>query len=183
MSENINLITIEQVKENPELMIVEKYLPFAFKKKMIEDIIETCTSIDENNVIHVDSALKQMGYEFVVSTQYSNLDLSSENIIETYDLIKENGIVNDIFNRVDDNELSFIKKCLDEQINYILTINNSIENLVAKGIAKISNSFPDKNGWLKLIKEIPKQINKINPDKLKFVKDAIDWNNGSKKGK
>jgi len=178
-----NLVTIEQVRENPELIIIEKYLPFAFKKKMIEDIIETCTSVDENGVIHVDSALKQMGYEFVISTQYSNLDLSSDNIIETYDLIKESGIVDSIFNRVNDNELSFIKKCLDEQINYILTINNSIENLVAKGITKIANSFPDKNGWSKIIKEIPKQINKIDQNKLKFVSDAIGWNNGLKKEK
>jgi hypothetical protein len=182
MSENMNLVTIEQVKDNLELINIKQYIPFAFKKKMVEEIIGVCTSVDENGVIHVDSALKQMAFEFSVVNQYTNLDLPDDNI-EAYDLIKEYGIADYVFNKIDSNELSFIKNCLNEQINYILTINNSMENLVAKGIAKVANSFPDKKGWSKLIKEIFKGVNNINPDKLGFIKEAINWNNGVDKGK
>jgi hypothetical protein len=183
MSENTNLVTIEQVKENLSLIIIKEYIPFAFKKKIVEDIIEHCTSVDENEVTHIDSTLKQMAFEFSIVNQYSNLNIPEGNIIDTYDILKENGIVKHILNKVDSDELQFIKESLNEQINYIITIDNSIENLVAKGIATISNKFPDEKSLLKLAKELVKQINKIDPNKIKYVTEAIGWNNGTNKTK
>lgn len=179
----INLVTIEQVKENPELIIIEKYLPFAFKKKMIEEILDTCLSIDENGLLHIDSLLKTMAFEYSIVTQYTNINLSEANTIETYDILKENGIIDKVIKEIGNDELRYIEMNLNEQIDYLLKINNSVENLVAKGITKVANSLPDKKGWSKLIKEIFKGINNINPDKLKFIKQAIDWNNGIDKGK
>jgi hypothetical protein len=183
MSENTNLVTVEQVKEDLSLIIIKEYIPFAFKKKMVEDIIEHCASVDENGVTHIDSALKQMAFEFSILNQYTNLDLPEGNIIDTYDILKENGIVKHILNKINNNELQFIRECINEQINYIITIDNSIENLVAKGITTISNKFPDEKSLVKLTKEVVKQINKIDQNKLKYITEAIGWNNGINKTK
>lgn len=177
----VNLITIEQVKENIELLTVKQYLPFAFKKKMIEDIIETCKSEDENGILHIDSIFKQMAFEYSVINQYTNIELSNNDIIETYDLLKESGLVKDVLNIINIDEIQFIEKCLNEQIDYLLKTNNSIEVFVAKSINKIIEKIPSSKEISKMIPKLSKELNKIDPEKMKYVSEVIGWNNGVNK--
>ena len=165
----VNLVTIEQVKENIELLIVKQYIPFAFKKKMVEDIIETCTSTNESG-FYIDSLFKQMAFEYSIVNQYSNIELSDNNIIETYDTIKEFGIVNHVFKSVEIEEIKFIEKCLNEQLEYLLKINNSIESVIAKGISKIVEKIPNSKEINKMIPKLTKELSKISPETMEIIK-------------
>ena len=57
-------------------------------------------------------------------------------------------------------------------------LDNSIEGIISKGLDKLLAKMPDNKGMAKFIKDITKQFDKINPEKLKFVKDAISWDKG-----
>jgi len=74
-------------------------------------------------------------------------------------------------------EKEFIDYVLRKEIEQIQLVDNSLASVVNKQLNKLIAILPDQKGLAKLIKELPKQINKIDQSKLKFITDAIGWKN------
>lgn len=174
----------EQIKNgsfNCESIYVRNYIPFLEKKVMVEKIIAGCI-YEENGYLQVDLFDKQLFTDLKFLSAYFDIedDVQFEELIEIYDLLIEHNYLNPMKDYIGEDWILFIDY-LDKTLNEKIKYNNSLEGIVAKGINRLIDKLPDEKGMSKLIKDLPKQINKIDPNNLKFVSDIVGWNNGTKK--
>jgi len=166
-------ITLEQLKENKfdlKDLEVREYLPFMFKKQMIENILDIiCT--EKKNLIVIDYSLKALILEYQLVAQYSNIDVGEHNVVNTYDLLKEKGLVHEVVSKIPPSEYTFIEDIINSEIRQINDVGNSIENIIAQGISLLSEKMPDEKGIKNIIRTLGKEVNKISPDSLKMFKD------------
>lgn len=172
MSEQ-KLITIEEIKEKISKGVniqdceieFKKYLPVSSKRYIVEQIIDK-SLIENNEIFKINYIMKTIILEYTICKFYTNINLDVENAIEIYDYFKENGIIEYIFNNIPPNELSIIFSIIDEELQQSLTINNSIEVLLAKSINKIVLNLPDNKKINGYINKITKTINKMDLNKI-----------------
>lgn len=180
----MELLTIEQLREqNYELqgVIIKSYLSFPIKRLLIKNILSICTN-EEQNIKRIDYVLKQFAFEFSLISQYTNLNFENNEVnVNLYDELKEHGTIDAIIEQIPKSELDFIYNILEKEIEQIQLVDNSISVVISNVLNTIIDKLPDEKGMTKLIKDLPKQINKINPEKLSFLSSAIDWNNGKVK--
>lgn len=180
----MRLLTIEEIrKQNYDLkanLVIKQYLPLAIKQLLIKNILESCT-IEENGIKKINFSLKEFAYEFILISQYSNVDCEVDSTVQFYDELKENGVINQIVKLIPESEITFINNILNQEIEQKQKIDNSVEAIIANALTKLVDKLPDEKGISKLIKDLPKQINKISPDKLQYISQAIGWNNGFEK--
>lgn len=189
--EEQKLITIDELTNsfsmgNHSILEIKSYFPFGFKRQMINNIINisilnTNESEEINNdLIKIDYSLLKIARDYNIFINYTNLDENGMSMFEIYDIISEKGILQYVLKNISSNELAFIDEILEKEINQILIVDNGISAILSKNINKVINKIPNSKELTKLIKELPKIINKINPDNLKFVADTIKFNNGLK---
>jgi Tfp pilus assembly protein PilO len=149
---------------------------------MIKNILTFCTIEDENTFIKkIDFSLKEFAYEITMVSQYGNINIDVEDLIELYDELKEHEVISLIITQIPESEIKFIDSVLNREIEQSLKLDNSLETIVANALNKFISQLPSDKELSKMLKSIPKEINRINPDSLKFLSDAINYNNGKTK--
>ena len=172
------LLTIKTIREKGYVIIdslsVKQYLSLSAKKFLITQILDLC--IIEEDIKKIDFSLKKFAYEYILTTHYTNVDFEDNNILELYDELKENGVISVILNIIPESEKEFIDYVLRKEIEQVQLVDNSLASVVSKQLNKIVEKLPDQKGLMKLIKELPKQFNKVSPDSLKHLSKAMGFN-------
>jgi len=176
-----NLIKISEIKSDRSNIIINKYIPFMVKQNIINNVLLTCISVEEDGFKRVDSAMKRMAIEFSICNQISNIDMSDDDSLTTYDSLKEYGIITYILNNIDSSEIKFISDCVNEEIEEMYKVDNSIQGVLSQGLNKLLAKIPDDKGMTKFINNISKQFDKLDPSKLKIVKEVMVWDKGAEK--
>jgi len=177
-------LTIDKIREKGykiercEDLNIKKYLSINFKKILIRRILDLCI-IDED-IKRIDFTLKEFAYEYIMLNEYSNINFDTEEIAELYDELKEYGIIDTILKLIPKSEIEFINNILQKEIEQIQLVDNSMINIVNQVLNKLVDKIPDQKGLIKLIKELPKQFNKVSPDSLKHLGKAMGLNLGEK---
>ena len=175
------LLTIEMIREKEykigDVLSVKPYLSLTTKKIIIKKILDLCIT-EEESIKKIDFALKEFAYGYILSDQYSNINFEVEDVLELYDELKENDIIDIVLKAIPESEINFIDYVLRKEIEQIQLVDNSLASVVSKSLNKIMEKIPDQKGIAKLIKELPKQFNKLDSSKLKYLTDAIGWNKG-----
>jgi hypothetical protein len=168
-----NLITLSEInsKEDFNKIEVKSFVGFSFKKLYVNNILETCKIINDNGICSIDYSLLEMFKSYILINAYTNINLSDGDAIENYDDMFQLGIIDYVLERIDKRELDFFDGVLKNEINQIQNVENSVSNVLAKVFKQISEKIPDKNFISKTIKDLPKTINKINPETLKILKN------------
>jgi len=184
MSEQ-TLLTIEQIRENEYKiddlnLYIKPYLSLTAKKILIKKILDIC--IINSDIKKIDFSLKRFAYDYVLSNEYSNINFELEDVLVSYDELKENGVINDILNSIPESEKEFIDYVLQKEIEQIQLVDNSLASVVSKQLSKLVEKLPDSNEINKMIPKLSKQINKISPDSFKFLTDAMGWSKNGKSG-
>jgi hypothetical protein len=172
------LIKINEVSKDFANLEIKQYLSFGIKHSIVKTIIES-SMIEENNIKRINFALLSMIKEYILINNYTNLDLSQGEILESYDKLKELGIVEFVLNAIPSNELNFFDEVINQEINQIQKLDNSIEGIIAKGLNQLISKVPDGKEINKMIPKLSKQISKISPENMNFLADVIGWNKGS----
>jgi len=175
------LIKISEIASDNSNIIINKYIPFLVKQNIINNVLLTCISIEEDGFKRVDSAMKRMAIEFSICNQISNIDMSDEDSLATYDSLKESGIITYVLNNAVPGEIAFIVDCVNEEIEEMYKVDNSIQGVVSQGLNKLLAKIPDNKGMTKFINNISKQFDKLDPSKLKMVKEVMAWDKGADK--
>ena len=174
----MELLTIDEIREINYKIIkdvnfsVKKYLPLSFKKIIVGNILDICVN-EEDGIKKIDFALKEFAYEYILVSEYSNVNFEVDDIVELYDELKEHAIIDAILNLIPESDIKFINSVLDKEIEQIQLVDNSVANIVNQALNKLVDKIPDQKGLIKLIKELPKQFNKISPDSLKNLGKAM----------
>jgi len=162
---------------------IKKYLSFSEKKLLINNILDMC--VIEEDIKKIDFALKEFAYEYMLINEYTSVDFEIEveasDILSIYDELKEHGVIDKIIKLIPESEKEFIDYILRKEIEQIQLVDNSMVNIVNQALNKLVDKIPDQKGLIKLIKELPKQFNKVSPDSLKNLGKAMGLNLGEDK--
>ena len=170
-------LTIDKIREQSyEIdkcadLSIKKYLPLSLKKILVSNILNMC--IIEGDIKRIDFTLKEFAYEYMLVREYSNVNFEVEDVAGVYDELKENNVIDSIIKLISKSEIEFINRVLQSEIEQIQLVDNSMINIVNQGLNKLVEKLPDQKGLIKIIKELPKQFNKISPDSLKNLGKAI----------
>jgi len=176
-----NLIKISEIKEDYSNIIVKKYIPFLIKQNIIDNVLSACTSLEDDGFIRVNYAMKRMAIEFSICNQVTNIDMSNEDNLELYDSLKELGVITYILNNINSNEVVFINDCINEKIEEIYKVDNSLQYVVAKELNKLLSKIPNDKQLKSLGKSLIKDINKLDPEKYSYITQAMGWISGKTK--
>ena len=180
----MELLTLEIIREQGYKINecvgfkIKNYLPLSTKKILIKKILDLCI-IDEE-VKKIDFALKEFAFEYVLTNEFTNINFEVDDVVAMYDELKEYGVLDEIIELIPESEKKFIYSILVKEIEQIQLVDNSMVNIVNQALNKLIIKIPDQNGLMKLIKELPKQFNKISPDSLKNLGKAMGINIGDK---
>lgn len=173
------LITIEELRETNyrcNNIEIRKYLSLDTKQTIVDNILGSSIS-NEDGIKRVVYTIKKFAFEFFVVTGYTNINSNTEDVVVLYDELKEKGVIDYVFEHVPDNEIEFIKDIVENEINQILTVDNSIENILSNGINALISKIPTDKEIKSIIKSIPKMVNKIDKQNLKIITEGLGLNN------
>jgi len=172
-----NLLTMETIREKEykidDILYVKPYLSLSAKKVFIQNILDIC--LISSDINKIDFSLKEFAFEYILVARYSNIDFEVDDVLQLYDELKENGVIDLVLTKITISEKEFISRVLQKEIDQIQLVDNSLANIVSKQLNKLVEKLPDQKGLAKLIKDLPKQFNKIDSSKLKYLADAIGW--------
>ena len=147
-----------------------RYLPIAVKKQIVDQIIANCTS-EENGLITYDY------FSYQLALDLSLVEFYYDGECDDIDKFYEDGSMKELYKIIPESEIDFITNAASIAIQEKKEVNNSVSAVLAKTLNKLVDKLPSDKDLSKLIKEIPKQINKINPSNLEVITSALGGKN------
>jgi len=162
------------VNENLKISEIEikHYIPFSHKQLLCEKVIDASILIDENNIVSCSYFLKKLATDINILSFYTDLEFN-ENTEEDYDFLIQSGLFDNILDCIADSDLDFIDEMINKEIEQKIKIGNSIESVLAKNLQELIKKIPSEKSIQKIIKDIPKSINKISPQNLDIIKNIF----------
>lgn len=169
---------IKEKLENGELEIlntitIKPYLSHVEKKLLCENIIRASLDKNEENLTVCDYFNKKLTQDIGIIVNYTNIELSDE-FLEDYDVLCEQGIVEYILNNMNKSDKDFIEDMVSKSIGQEIKIGNSIESIIAKNLQTLISKIPDEKSIKKILKDVPKIMNKINPENMEILKGIMN---------
>ena len=143
--EGYNKRTSEKLKKDYLLSVikVKNYIGYSTKTYLAEKIIENSCLKGAN--IQIDSCKKYIMYIHTLITYYTNIDFPIKDITFNYDLLEENGILENILEIIPEKEIATFKAILDMKLNDLMTnkyeIHSFITELFTNSILKINTKL------------------------------------------
>lgn len=160
---------------------LKSYMPLSYKQLIIDGdeedtgLCAQCVDTKENGMKFVDLFSKEALISIILVREYTNVEFGEE--LEGYELIDiiiESGIIGLILKEVPDAK-RFIDM-LDSRIKQELELSNTLSAVVANNFKKLVDKIPDDINakWFeKMLKNLPKMINSIEPERLEMVKAGL----------
>lgn len=164
---------IETGKIIDELIEIKQYLPIVEKHLIATKIIDSSIIENKNGLSQIDYFYKRITTDVSLLINYASLEFSDE-LINDYDYLSENGFIKKIIDKIPKTEVYFIEELVESELDQMIRIGNSLENVVASKLQQIIDKIPDEKAMKKLMKDIPKQINKINPENMEILKGFVN---------
>lgn len=155
------------------LIEVKEYLPIVEKHLIATKIIDSSIIENKNGLSQIDYFYKRITTDVSLLINYASLEFSDE-LINDYDYLSENGFIKKIIDKIPKTEVYFIEELVESELDQMIRIGNSLENVVASKLQQIIDKIPDEKAMKKLMKDIPKQINKINPENMEILKGFVN---------
>lgn len=179
MSGNLNIITIQQLQDhisnydNLDIIKVKPNIPHKVKVELVKQISNACLYV-ENSITKIDFCQKDYMVDLAIVEFGTNIkdDFTSEN----YDILNDCGAIDFIIS-IAKKDYLYLTKQVDKTLEQELSLANRIETVAQKELAKVSDKIVDlldEKTVKRLIAYIPKQVNKIDKDKLGFMQQGFN---------
>ena len=167
---------ITEIKSIDDITETKTYLPFLQKEYIVNNITETVTEVDENNMVKINFIHLDFFFDIEILKYYFDIeipaDIETTELINAYDYLCENDIIAQLKMRIEE-DYEYLVGLLDKEIKQKIEINNSISAVLSKTLNKIASSLPDEKSMQKIINSIPKAINKIDKGNLQAITSAL----------
>jgi len=174
-----NLENWEIEKNLKELGInVKKYLGSAQKIIFVQDVVFSSLAEKENGIKYIDYIYKKISTDIYVMKEYAGIEFDEDKILDQYDILKENGIVDMIYKLIPENEINELIYLADKTCEQEVSMSNTIENILANGLLKIEQAIPETSQIDKWVKSAMKSIRNFNPEKYKKFNEMLDFAKG-----
>lgn len=195
----MNIINLKDIKEEQEelkfygyTINVKKHIPEAYKlyiSKTIKDIYfgENILKSEPDSVLFAeDLSNKNLKHSLIVINVirfYTDIEINEEDNLSTCDLVVESGLYDRILNIIPFSELDTLETIINDAIKEEqrkIDKENSFENYFKTFLTNLSEKLPSEDTIKQTMSDLPKMINEADPNKLKFIADAVAFNNGIK---
>jgi len=150
-------------------MEIKKYLPISIKKQICDTIVAN-SIIERDGMKFIDYVNKELSIDLAILQFYTDMDIESIDIDKMY----ESGEINKIKDAIPYSELHFITENVFYMLEQEKEIYNSLSGVINRNLQKLIDKLPDEKSLSKFAKTTIKELNKINPDKYKYVNDVIN---------
>lgn len=166
---------------------VEKYMPYSDKLTVADNIIKSSSyalakneegKLYKTDKISVNSPMRYILFVMTVVNKYTNLEVNFQDVMPEFDCLNKNCLVEYIFNRIGDKEISEFNTVLEMVLNDFLTneyqFKNYINDIVYKIGGMAQHLSPVLNNIVDKIGELPEEERTNLFDKLsklgRFIK-------------
>lgn len=171
------LITLQDAIRNPNLVEI-KYIPFEIKVMMVNQIIDDCSSFNEDGMFEINYFLKESSMNITYLNNATNIDFSIITPVDAYNLICENDFLETIVNKTNGKDYYFIVGSVCDILSQKQELNNSLSAVVSRGINNLILKIPDSKTLEKMTKNMSKTLKNFSPEKMEYVNRAIETLNG-----
>jgi hypothetical protein len=170
--ERINVFDIiEKVKNGDETALydirIQYYLPISTKRLICEEIMKY-SIVENNGMKSKDTIANEVALNLMITQFYTNLDIG-----EYYDEACQHDIFKFIKDNMKPEELNFILKHSSYMIDNEINMHNSLVGIINKNLQTLIEKLPNEKDLSKLTKTMVKELNKIDPEKFKYVNDVV----------
>lgn len=106
---------------------VKKYLPIEEKADLIDMVVSN--TLDENTGCFSPVRVN-VYFSIAILNKYCNISFEGENIIEAYDTLESNGIINTIMSAIPKEELDYMQSLMNDTIADISRYNSSAAGII-----------------------------------------------------
>ena len=165
----IKYVSVDDIRKELE---VRDYVPFAEKRELCANVLQSCNTRDESGLIKIDSVSRYIIFTVSIISKYTNLEFSSGedtefDSLDEYDMLCQSGLLNPILDVIGV-EYTTCNNILNMMMADIEANNNTIENVVASVLGKVGDSVDDFITVLAdKVDELNLDLNQINIDKFK----------------
>lgn len=165
-------------KNTYEGLKIERSISLALKQALIagssdQNLLSDCI-LDHDGVKKVDFFSKEILLATTLIKYYTNIDLSEDEGTEEVsmvDMILDSGLADFIVEQCSDAKkfVDLFEKCVQQEIE----IENSPGVMLNRNIARLIEKIPNEKVMKKLVSDLPKMINKIEPDRLDLLRGVL----------
>jgi hypothetical protein len=156
---------------------VKDYVPFVEKRELCADVLNACNTIDDSGLVKVDSVSRYLIFTISVVSKYTNLEFSSGeddiDSIDEYDMLCQHDLLNHILDVIGA-EYTSCNNVLNMMMSDIVANNNTVENVLANAMRKITDSVGGVADTLsEKIASLELDLNQFDIDKFKGLLELI----------
>lgn len=156
----------------------KKYLSLVEKQLLANKIIDSCIITDDVGLNRIDYFYKYLTTQVSLIINYTSLEFT-ENLIEDFDCLAENGLLEDIIKQIPGSEIEVIMDIVEDELYQMVKLNNSVESILAKNLQQLIDKLPTDKQLKSLSKTLVKDINKLDWNKVPMLRDM--WLNANGK--
>ncbi len=171
----------EMVQKNKETgenftLEVKRYLPFVMKTMFINDMVVSCIYENEKNMKVIDFSQKKLCFDIYILRDYAGIEFDQDEVIEQYDYLKQNGIINYVYDIIDNkNDLDELTIMVNDTLQQEIQTNNSFEGVLSKGIQDLISKIPESGKIDKWMKSTVKAIKDFDPSKHEKLNELLNY--------
>lgn len=155
--------TLEQIKEMG--LEIKEYLPMDYKIMLVNDIERNCIC-KENNISYIDYTTKELAYVLAIVGYYTNIEDDILQTIKIYDLVKQIGLFDYIYNQISIVEIKTLNKLISDTLNQKIEVGNSISNILDINFSALIAKIPNEVGIKSILKSVSKQFKSMDLEKI-----------------
>ncbi len=156
---------------------VREYISIANISLLSKDIANGCTEVTPDGMLEVNFINKKLNTDIAIMFYYADIEFpDGENVVANYDWAIESGLYDTVISNVNDKQLFFIYRLIEDEIEQLKVMANSVEASVAKaviavekGINAIIEKLPSSEEMKELAGDVSDKVNNFDPNKLEVI--------------
>jgi hypothetical protein len=115
--------------------------------------------------------------------QYTNIDLPESNFVDTYDLLKSNGIVSEVMNSMPIDEFNMLIDMINDEIDQEIKLANQLEIIVSKFLNDLISKLPETKSIEKWVKQLVGSVKNFDASKYEKLQELLTYSKSDGKPK
>lgn len=95
----------------------KKYMPYVEKCALVKSVLDSSSYIEINGkkTYKRNTAAMLFAFTMQLIERYTDIEFDTENVVQTYDVLMETGLMNSLMSQIPDEEINILRGMLDMQ--------------------------------------------------------------------
>lgn len=163
---------IENGEKFSDILEVKSIASFMDKRLVVDTVVNGVLETNENGMMYCDFMIREILLKLKIANVYGGIEFE-DNIVEEYDYICENGVLDFILKEIAFGEWTLLNDVIDKEIEQKIKLNNSIEGIVNSNLQKLIEKLPSDKQLKSLSKSLAKDLNTFDWNKIPELKEIF----------